>query len=181
MVKQGNILLAEPFMDEPTFKKAAIFITDYPDSGTVGFIINKPIHMKLNNVLASFPEFDADVYFGGPVGTDTVHYLHTFGDLLEESLHVGEGIYWGGNYEKLKFLVKQELVKPYQIKFLIGYAGWSKGQLEDEINAGSWIVSELDKNYIFSNKVSNLWKQMMQDRGATWEIMSDLTDDVNWN
>ncbi|HPB54289.1 MAG TPA: YqgE/AlgH family protein, partial [Saprospiraceae bacterium] len=74
--------MAEPFMMDSNFIKAAIIITDYHPTGTIGFILNKPINMKINDLLASFPEFESDVFFGGPVATDTIHFLHNLGDLL---------------------------------------------------------------------------------------------------
>ena len=94
-LKQGDILLAEPFMQDPNFIQAAILLTDYHPTGSIGFILNKPINMKVNDLLANFPKIDSDVFFGGPVATDTIHYLHNVGSLLEGSKMVAEGVYWG--------------------------------------------------------------------------------------
>ncbi|MCO6460622.1 MAG: YqgE/AlgH family protein [Saprospiraceae bacterium] len=180
-VKQGDILLAEPFMADSYFIKAAILVTDYHPTGTVGFILNKPINMKVNDLLLNFPEFDGDVFFGGPVGTDTIHFLHNLGDLLEGSRLVANGVYWGGNFDKLKFLIKSGLVQPNQIRFYVGYSGWSPGQLEEEINNSSWVISHNDPNYVFKSPSDQLWKQVLMNKGEIYAILSELPENTNYN
>jgi len=180
-LKKGDILLAEPFMMDSNFIKAAILITDYHHTGTIGFILNKPINMKVNDLLANFPEIESDIYFGGPVATDTIHYLHNLGDLLEGSKPVANGVYWGGDFEKLKFLVSSGLVQPNQIRFYVGYSGWSAGQLEDELEASSWVISDSDPNYVFKSPSGGLWKQVMMDKGELYAILSEMPDSTNFN
>ena len=180
-LKQGDILLAEPFMQDPNFIQAAILLTDYHPTGSIGFILNKPINMKVNDLLANFPKIDSDVFFGGPVATDTIHYLHNAGSLLEGSKMVAEGVYWGGDFDKLKFLVKSELIKPFQIRFYVGYSGWSPDQLEEELKGGSWVISDGDANYVFKSNANGLWKQVMVDKGTIYEIISEMPDTTNYN
>lgn len=100
--------MAEPFMLDPNFKRSVILICEHADHGTTGFILNKPLDMKIHELIADFPESKAPVHIGGPVAVDSVHYLHNVGDLLENSLEVSPGIYWGGDFEKLKFLLEME-------------------------------------------------------------------------
>lgn len=137
--------------------------------------------MKINDLLASFPEFESDVFFGGPVATDTIHFLHNLGDLLEGSKYITKGVYWGGNFEKLKFLITSGLVYPNQIRFYVGYSGWSPGQLEEEISTSSWVISESDPNYVFKSNSDGLWKQVMIDKGELYAILSELPENVNLN
>ncbi|MEZ4981325.1 MAG: YqgE/AlgH family protein [Saprospiraceae bacterium] len=178
----GKILLSEPFMLDPNFKRSAVIVVDYTKAdGTVGFIINKPIDMRIDDLVADFPEFEAEVYFGGPVQTDTIHYLHNLGDLLEGSTKISEGVYWGGDFEKLKFLIQQELVKPAQIKFFVGYSGWSGGQLETEMETGSWVIADLDANYIFKEDPMGLWQQILEHKGDTYGVIGQMPDSANWN
>jgi putative transcriptional regulator len=181
VIRQGDILLAEPFMTDSCFIKTAILITDYHPTGTVGFILNKPINMKLNDLVMNFPDFDAEVYFGGPVLTDTIHFLHNLGDLLENSRLVAKGVYWGGNFERLKFLIKSGLVASNQIRFYVGYSGWSPGQLEEEIESASWVISHNDPNYVFKSPSEQLWKKVMMDKGEIYSILSELPDNINFN
>lgn len=178
---QGNILLAEPFMMDSNFIQAAILLADYHSTGSVGFILNKPINMMVNDLLANFPKIESDVYFGGPVATDTIHYLHNVGDLLDGSKLVSNGVYWGGDFDKLKFLIKSELILPHQIRFYVGYSGWSQGQLEEELKSGSWVVSGGDPNYVFKSPSHGLWKKVMMDKGEIYGILAEMPESTNLN
>lgn len=180
-LKQGDLLISEPFMEDANFKQVAILLADYHKTGSVGFILNKPINMKVNDILASFPDIDSEVYFGGPVGTNTIHYLHNAGDLLEDSNQVVEGVFWGGNYEKLKFLVSSGQINASQIRFFVGYSGWSPGQLEEEIKSGSWIISEINATSIFNTASQGMWKQVMMEKGEVFSILSEMPESFNLN
>ena len=180
-INKGMVLLAEPFMLDPNFKRSAVLVCDHHDLGSLGFIVNKPLDIQVEDLLTDFPEFPSSVYFGGPVATDTIHYIHNVGDLLEDSVQVGRGIYWGGDFEKLKFLIESKLVLPKNIRFYVGYSGWSSGQLKNELKIGSWVVADLHANYIFKTKPAMVWKQIMQNLGSTFSVIAQMPDSVNWN
>jgi len=180
---QGKILLAEPYMLDPNFRRASIIICEHNNEsgGSLGFIFNKPLQTNIDELIPDFPEFESEVYFGGPVQTDTVHYIHTFGDLLEESHEIAKGVYWGGDFEKLKFLIDSKLVKSNQIRFFIGYTGWSEGQLEEEMKVGTWLLADFYPNYLFKSPASKLWKQIMYNKGNAFTVIADMPDEVSWN
>ena len=92
------------------------------EEGTVGFIINKPLSVKINELVEDFPEIEGLAYYGGPVATNTIHYIHNVGLLLDGSTEIGPGVYWGGEFEKLKFLITHEMIKGENIRFFVGYA-----------------------------------------------------------
>lgn len=117
-IDSGKILLADPFLLDPNFKRAVILLCEHQEEGSIGFIINKPINMNINDLVSDFPDFESEVYYGGPVATDTIHYIHNVGDLLDESVEISRGVYWGGEFDKLKFLISSELIKPQNIRFL---------------------------------------------------------------
>lgn len=180
-VKSGKILLAEPFMQDPNFKRSAVLLCEHNDEGSIGFILNKPLSMRVDELIEDFPEFDAEVFFGGPVQTDTIHYLHNVGELLEESIRVSDGVYWGGNFDKLKFLVSSQLILPHNIRFFVGYSGWSEGQLIDEMHYGSWVLADMDANYLFKSPPKGLWSQVMSNLGNTFSIIAQMPDSQTWN
>lgn len=178
----GQILISEPFMEDPNFKQSVVLLCDYEDShGTVGFILNKPIDMKVDQLIMDFPEFDEAVYFGGPVGHDTIHYVHTKGDLINDSVPVRNGLYWGGNFEQVKFLIDTKVLTSKDIKFFIGYSGWSPGQLDDELKMGSWVVDEMDNNYLINIPPDKLWKSSMQNKSDSFAIIAEIPDKFSMN
>ena len=178
----GSILIAEPFMVDPNFKRAVVGLCDHTEEeGTVGFVLNKPLGLKVNELIVDFPDFDTEVYFGGPVQTDSIHYIHNMGDLLEGSTKVVDGLWWGGDFEKLKFLIRSEMIFPENIRFFVGYSGWSPGQLEEEMAGGSWVLSDLYANYLFKSKPTKLWQQVLKNIGDTHSVIAEMPDAANWN
>ncbi len=176
-VKKGSVLLAEPFMMDPHFKRAVILLTEHSSTeGSVGFILNKPIKVKINELVGDFPEIDAPVYFGGPVAKETLHYIHDVGEILDGSVKISQGIYWGGDFEKLKFLINSKLVQPHNIKFFLGYSGWSADQLMDEMTYGSWVLAHMDVNYAFKTKHYQMWSQVMKHKGGNYTVIGEMPE-----
>lgn len=175
-IKRGQVLLADPFMDESVFKRAAIYMCEHNKEGSLGFIINKQLDFNIQELVLDFPEFDSKVYYGGPVSTDTIHYVHTKGDILEDAICITKGIYWGGDFNKLKFFIEKGLIKPNEIRFYLGYSGWEPNQLEQEVETGSWLVADADLNYIFAKRWSVLWNKILEDAGGTKAVISKLNN-----
>lgn len=180
-VGTGKLLLAEPFMVDPNFRRATVYVCEHNEEGSIGFILNKPLQMRVDELIEDFPEFEQEVFFGGPVQTDTIHYIHKVGDLLEESIEITPGIYWGGDFEKLKFLIHSKLIQTRDIRFFVGYSGWSEGQLEDEMNYGSWVIADMDPNYLFNSIPENLWSQAMYNKGNAFTVIAQVPEDFSYN
>lgn len=180
-IKAGSLLLAEPFMQDPHFKRATVILCEHNEEGSIGFILNRPLEVMVSGLIQGFPEFDAEVFYGGPVENDTIHYIHTLGDLLEGSVKVAPGIYWGGDFEKLKFLISSELVQPNDIRFFVGYSGWSPGQLAEETRLGSWLAADLFANYIFKSVPEELWQEVMYRKGGKYTVLAQISEGVSWN
>ncbi len=182
LVKPGVVLVSQPFMDDPSFKRSVVLLCDHNDEGSVGFVLNKPINMKVNDLVADFPDAPQfDVYYGGPVSRDTIHYVHNVGDLLEDSVEINKGLYWGGNFDKMKFLIDSNLIQPFNVRFFVGYSGWSAGQLPEEMDRGSWIVGKMDQNYAFKNQDSVLWKEVLDNKGDQYSVIARMPDNSHNN
>ena len=150
------------------------------DEGSLGFIINKGTSYQIDRLIDDFPECDFPVFYGGPVATDTIHYVHRLGDLIENSREVVDGVYWGGDFEKIKILIKEGVIQSYDIKFFIGYSGWSPGQIYEELESGSWLVTEADINYIFNTKPTT-WTEVVESKGMTFKVIAAMVDKINMN
>jgi len=117
----------------------------------------------------------APAYFGGPVATDTLHYVHKVGHLLDESTLIKDNLYWGGNYEQLKTFIDQKLITDEDIRFYVGYSGWTTGQLEGELELGSWMKGEMDQNYLFNHKSGDLWKKVVANKGDVFKVIANIS------
>jgi putative transcriptional regulator len=139
------------------------------------------MNTRIDGLIEDFPEFAAEVYFGGPVQTDTLHFVHNLGSLLDDSTKIAEGVYWGGDFEKLKFLINAQLIEPRNIRFFLGYTGWGEGQLNDEMDYGSWVIADMDANYLFKSEPENLWQQVMYNKGNAFSIIAEMPEKQSWN
>ena len=181
-VHTGSLLLAEPFMLDTNFKRAVVLLVDHSDDeGSVGFILNKPLSVRMNELVEDFPEIEAMVHYGGPVSTNTIHYLHNVGMLLDGSTEIGPGVFWGGEFDKLKFLVERGLITGDHIRFFVGYSGWSPGQLAEEMDTGSWLTSDMHANYLFKSKPSRLWNQVLHNKGDIFGVIAQVPEAVSLN
>ena len=121
----GMLLLAEPFMESPEFRRAVILLAEHNDKGSMGFILNKKLAIKPTQAVDDFPEFEDNLFYGGPVNTELLFYLHTVENLLEGSIEVMKGLYMGGDFKALKVLLKEGKIKATQVRFYAGYSGWT--------------------------------------------------------
>jgi len=178
---KGSILISEPFLQDANFKRSVIIITEHNTEGTVGYVLNRPIDVPLSQALTDFPAFDTNLYYGGPVQTDTLHFIHREGNIIEGSAEIVEGAYWGGNFESLRVLVDTNQIKPEDIRFYIGYSGWGPGQLVDEIKEKSWIVTPAKKEFLFLDDPANMWREILKGMGDEYAIISNFPEDPSLN
>lgn len=180
-INRGGVLIAEPFMLDPNFKRAVILVCEHQNDGSLGFILNKSLDMKINDLIADFPEFDANVYYGGPVQTDTVHYVHNVGDLISNSNVISDGVFWGGDFERLKVLIQAGQVTTENIRFFVGYSGWSSGQLSEEMKFGSWVPGSFTPDYLFKGEAQSLWTNALNEKGNAFSVIAQMPDSLTWN
>ena len=182
LLTKGNLLIAEPSLfEENIFNRAVILLTENNSTGCVGFIINKPSAFTLNDLI---PEIDAlyTVFIGGPVETDNLYFIHTVPHLIPNSIEIENGIYWGGDFEKVVLLIKTNLLQKNQIRFFLGYSGWAVNQLETEIRRKSWITSpNIHQTRLLSISTKNIWKEKIEAQGGEYLLFSNAPENPNFN
>ncbi len=164
----GKILISEPFLFDYYFKRSVILLAEHNKEGSFGVIINKPMSVGFNDVVKDFPDFDARVYLGGPVKTDSLFYIHTLGETIDDSIPVLEGLYWGGDLERVRELILLGQLNERNFRFFIGYAGWMPLQLENELKRNSWLVSQLDKDQVMQNSTESMWQDTLLNLGEKY-------------
>lgn len=179
--KKGSILVSEPYLADPNFERTIILLCEHNAEGSFGFVLNKQSHAKIADLLDGMKNFDATVYVGGPVQQDTLHYIHRLG-ALEDAVEIGNGIYWGGNFEQLNLLLLSQKLTDADVKFYLGYSGWSEGQLEEELKANTWIVSDdVDEKLIFETNPEIMWQKALQAMGGRFSVYSNYPVDPRLN
>lgn len=176
----GKVLVAEPFLMEPIFKRSVVYMVNHDNTGSLGFVLNKPSNATLIDV---FPNLGlkSPIYFGGPVEQESLFFLHNYGGIIEGAMPIANNIYWGGNFNSLQKLVDSGIFDAKRVKFFSGYSGWSKEQLNDELSQQSWVVSNLESAQVLANQNKNLWKQVMQNMGKKFAVMANFPEDPSLN
>jgi putative transcriptional regulator len=177
----GILLIADPFLKDPNFKRSVIFLCEHQAEGSFGFLLNKTYEYGLRDLVNHMDDLDIPVYFGGPVQTDTIHFLHQYPDLIKGGYEVVNGIFWGGNFEKAIELIRSGQVKTNKIRFYIGYSGWAGGQLEEEIKEKSWLSASAELDLIFHKETGDIWKDAIRHLGGNYLMMINFPTDPQLN
>ncbi len=181
-VKKGDLLISEPFMGDPNFERTVILLCEHNEEGSFGFIINRPTTLSLQDVTDNeLSGHENTLFLGGPVEQDTLHFIHRMPDKIEGSQTVLDNVYWAGNYEQLKILMANNQISKDDIRFFIGYSGWSEGQLKQELEAGAWIVARVHGDRLFDTDPDQLWRQILADMGGKYKMMSNYPTDPRLN
>jgi putative transcriptional regulator len=179
--KKGCILVSEPYLADPNFERTIILLCEHNSEGSFGFVLNKPSPSKISELMDDLKKFDSTVYVGGPVQQDTLHFIHRI-NTLEDAVAVGEGIFWGGNFAQLTIMLRSHDLTDSDIKFYLGYSGWSEGQLEEELKANTWIVSdEVDEKLIFETNPETMWQKALEAMGGRFSVYSKYPVDPRLN
>ena len=160
--ERGKILISEPFLSDIFFYRSIVYLTDHSSKGSVGFILNKELDIKVSDALEGFDECDATLYMGGPVAPDTLHYIHSLGKMIPNSLEINNNIFWGGDIDVIRSAIKAGKVAANQIRFFLGYSGWTAGQLEKELNENSWVIVSTGQELVMNNYGENTWKRVLR-------------------
>jgi putative transcriptional regulator len=140
-LKAGLYIKSNADLNGSFFEHTTILIVEHDEAGSVGFVTNKPFGKSLHELIEfnhskPFPLMD-----GGPVDRDHLFVLHKRPDLIDGGEQIPNGLYLGGNMEQVIQAINTGDANPQEIQLFIGYCGWDEGELETELEEGSWTVS----------------------------------------
>ena len=96
---QGNLLVAKPlFFNDKNFSRSVILLANHQNSGSLGFILNKPINIYLNKIIPIINQ-KFNIYFGGPVERDNLFFIHNSANLIPNSIKIDKNLFWGGDFD----------------------------------------------------------------------------------
>ena len=177
----GILLIADPFLKDPHFMRTVVFICEHHNEGSFGFVLNKQYELTLDELITSFAGFPIPVFYGGPVQVDTIHFLHQYPDLIPGGQEVIKGIYWGGDFEMVTQLVKNNEIDYNKIRFFLGYSGWSDGQLNEELKEKTWLTVSATRKLVFHPYPDEVWKDSLKHLGGDYEMMINFPIDPQLN
>jgi putative transcriptional regulator len=178
---QGRVLVSEPFMRDSYFRRSVILLAGHDEDGSFGIILNKPLNTQINEVVTGFGDFQAPLYFGGPVKTDSLFFIHTRGEEIGNSMKIMEGIYWGGDIDEVQYMLDNQLLKQNEIRFYLGYSGWEPRQLDRELSEKSWVVASVKSGLLLKDPPESLWADILKTLGKEYSRWVNFPADPSLN
>lgn len=192
---KGYFLISETNMSDPNFYRTVILILEHNDEGAFGLVVNRRSHLTLAEIL---PEFNNErgkktpVYVGGPVQQEFLFVIHS--DLPAESSSSSElasipalGIHFEPSFRHIQHYFDDdhwsslsESKKPH-IHLFLGYSGWAPGQLEREMENGSWMVIKASPRIVFYPNPEDGWKEALREKGGIYKIFADSGQEPSLN
>ena len=179
---RGALLVAEPFLDEGCFRRAVICLAEYSEKGAVGFVLNSPTHYHLNELLEGVgPIPSIPVACGGPVGTDHLFFLHDIAS-LPGAVEVASGLFANGDFDMLLDFMRSDEGVFRHVKFLIGYSGWSPGQLDGELRQESWAVTTMQSPAsCLAATDDSFWRETVRSMGEGYRLWLNSPQEPSLN
>jgi len=179
--KSGQVLIAEPLLNDPNFTRSVILLCEHSNEGSVGFVLNQVTELTLNDLAKDIYASHIGIYQGGPVQADTLHMLHRVPGNITGGMEVAKGIYWGGSYDELKEMVWNDDCGPSDIRLFMGYSGWGPGQLEKEIKEGTWLITDATDQLLFDTDPQDIWKKAIELLGRKYAFLANMPTDPQMN
>jgi putative transcriptional regulator len=177
----GILLISDPFLKDPNFMRTVVFLCDHQEQGSFGFVLNRKYENTLDELIPELEGHKLSLYYGGPVQMDTIHFLHQYPIEIPGGQEVMKGVYWGGDFDKVVEMIRNNTIDQEKIRFFIGYSGWSDGQLTDEMKEKSWITVQGSRKLVFHPNYLEIWKDSLKELGGKYEMMINFPIDPQLN
>jgi len=182
-IQRGDQILSLPSAntEDIIFSRAVVLLTEHNQEGTLGFILNKPLDLTIGDLLPNI-ESSFNIYDGGPVQKNRLFYIHSRPELIADSIHIVDNLYWGVDFEELPTLLAQGMLDKNDIRFFLGYSGWDYDQLKNEIEDNFWVTStQLGTEHILSQSPKELWKNSLVKLGKKYSLWLNAPENPNFN
>jgi putative transcriptional regulator len=173
----GSLLLAHPSMRDPNFRRAVVLLSAHDEKGAMGVVMNRPLDKRLGQLNAEFalsPLANVPLFQGGPVQTEQL-LLCAWKFHADES---GFQLMFGIDPEKAMELQQEEGT---HLRAFLGYAGWTGGQLENELEQNAWVVTPLVAELMNEKPDDTLWRTILTELSDDWKLHMDEPDDPSLN
>nr|WP_294907494.1 YqgE/AlgH family protein [uncultured Lacibacter sp.] len=177
----GILLISDPFLKDPNFMRTVVLLCEHDEAGSFGLVINRTFEQTLDQLIADLDGHTVPVYYGGPVQMDTLHFLHQLPNEIPGGQEITKGIYWGGDFEMVMSMLKDETLDLNKIRFYLGYSGWSNGQLNDEMKEKSWLTVNASRNLVFHKQTDAIWNEAVKSMGGQYGQLINYPIDPQLN
>jgi putative transcriptional regulator len=176
---RGQLLVAGPALEDPSFRRTVVLIGEHGEEGAMGIVLNRVSGVLVDDAVPPMSALagpDEPVYLGGPVQPQAVVVLADFADPGAADLVVETVGFLPGEIEDLA-----DLGHLRRVRVFAGYAGWAPGQLEGELEEGSWIVLDARASDVFTATPDRLWAEVLRRGGPAHAVLALLPVDPRLN
>lgn len=180
---KGIFLVATPSLRDPNFRQTVVLLCEHGQEGALGVVVNRPTAMSVSEVLPQVPIIEGQqhvLFSGGPVQPNQVLLLYRLSDSPDETHHVFDGVYLGGDVQVVEQLLIQSHARN-AFRAYVGYSGWAPGQLENEMKTGSWITLPADPSIVFEKDPSQIWPDILRSLGEPYNLYAEMPVDPSLN
>jgi putative transcriptional regulator len=178
---QGNLLLDGGKLHGSFFHRSVVLICQHSPEGAFGLVLNRATGSKVGDaVVANLPDSvkEQKLFIGGPVQPQTLSFLYS--DILLPNSNVMLNLTLGHSLDALADL-SESYSGSQKLKLFAGYAGWTAGQLDNEMARKDWLVHPGSLELIFSAEPDKLWRKILLQKDARSRLLADSPDDLSWN
>lgn len=178
---KGKLILDNGKLGGSFFHRAVILICQHDAEGAFGLVLNRTTKNKVGEALvANLPESlkDEPLYLGGPVQAQALSFLHN--DAFIPDANVMPDLSLGHSLDSL-MEIAESFSPAKKVKIFAGYAGWSPGQLDDELKRDTWMVHPASLDLVFHPTPGDLWQTILREKGWKFRLLSEAPEDLSWN
>jgi putative transcriptional regulator len=178
---KGQLLLDNGRLQGSFFHRTVLLICQHDDDGAFGLVINRPTGNRVGDALtANLPDTlkTQELFLGGPVQPQALSYLHADNFLPEAN--VMPNLNLDHSLENLVDL-GDSFSTTQQIKVFAGYAGWSPGQLDDEMKRDTWLTHPASLELVFHSDPAELWPMILKQKGWKYRLIAQQPEDLSGN
>jgi putative transcriptional regulator len=165
------LLVSMPQLADPNFKRSVVLLCRHNEDGALGVVVNRPLVTTGRVVVQGDPALTTDreleVWIGGPVEPER-SWILVGEDSIEEPqfarVSIATGLYLSTSPALLQRLLAPN--PPGRTRLIVGYSGWGPGQLEAELEASAWLMSDVDRGLIFDTPAEQMWEKAIRRLGA---------------
>lgn len=181
---KGRLLLATPQLDDPNFERVVIYVLEHHEGGAVGVILNRPSGVPLHEPIDRWTDKSAEpagLFEGGPVEEDALIALALTDAPIDEPTEEFSPV--SGRIASVDLTTDPTLAsRPIEaVRVFRGYAGWGGGQLDNEIETGSWIIVDAEPDDVFSDDPTELWRMALRRQPGRLSWLAEAPDDLHLN
>jgi putative transcriptional regulator len=178
---KGQLLLDSGQLSGSFFQRTVVLICQHDAEGAFGLVLNRSTGSSVGEmIVADLPDVlkTNPLYLGGPVQPSALSFLHT--DSFIPDANVIPNVSLGHSVDSLIEL-GESFSPTRKVKMFAGYAGWSPGQLEDEMKRKSWLTHPASLELVFETDPEKLWQSVLQKKGWKYKLLSQMPDDLSLN